>query len=95
MVINRGGDAEIRQHRHALRIDEHVAGLDVSMDDALAMCGKQGARQIDAEIEHLVGIERGLAQSVPIAAAGCEFEYGVAEPVAGHAGFENRKDVGV
>lgn len=53
----------------------------MSDDDALAMCGSLGARQIDAEIEHLVGIERGLRKASRYCRR-VRIEYRCAEPVA-------------
>ena len=52
------GDAEIGEHGHIVRVDENIAGLDVSMDDAFAMRGEQRARQIDADGEHLTATNK-------------------------------------
>ncbi len=78
-----------------MRVDENIAGLDVSMDDAFAMRGEQRARQIDADGEHLVGGETAMLEERLVIAARSVFEHGVAAPVDGHAVLIDGKNVGV
>ena len=93
--IDGPGDAEIGEHGHIVRVDENIAGLDVSMDDAFAMRGEQRARQIDADGEHLVGGETAMLEERLVIAARSVFEHGVAAPVDGHAVLIDGKNVGV
>ncbi len=52
------GDAEISEEGSALFIEQDVGGLDVAMDDALAMCGGQRAEQRVGQHVDLAGRQR-------------------------------------
>ena len=49
---------EVQQLGMSLRRDENVCRLDVAMDDALAMCHRQGIGNLDAQFQHDLGLHR-------------------------------------
>ena len=93
--VDRSRDAEIGKHGHAMRVDENIAGLDVAVDDAFAVRRGKGARQIDADGEHLVCVEPVGFQEGLVIASRSVFEHGVAVARGGDAAFVHRKNVGM
>ena len=72
--VHAGGDAEVREDRRTLRIDQHVRRLDIAVHDPYPMRGVQRSGQHDAQVEGLIGAQRAAPAPFPIRA-----ERGVAE----------------
>ena len=54
------GDAEVGDLHLALRRDQHVAGLDVAVDDAVAVGEVEGAGDVGGDVGRPVGVQRAL-----------------------------------
>ena len=70
VVVDPLGEAEVGSDRPARGLDQHVAGLDVAMDEAAVVGGGERARRLLDHLDRQLGIEpaamrRGPSRSVP------------------------------
>ena len=94
-LVYRGGHAEIGQRGLSRGRDQHVARLDVPVDDARTVRGVQGARQLDAQIERLVDVQPPRLHQRLVGAARRVLEHDVVEAVRRDPGAVDRQDVGM
>ena len=95
VVLQQLGDAEVQQHRAALRRDEHVAGFQVAVDDEVGMRELHRVHHLQQQLHALAGTELaggavrgdGLAFDV--------FQRQVGLPVVGLPGVVQPRDVRV
>ena len=96
--MRRGGrrdqlrEAEVEDLHEAVTTDDHVGGLDVAMDDAGGVRGREGRRHLDGDVDGL-GDRQELDQALVERDALDVFHREVAAPVGGLAEQVDVRDV--
>ncbi len=94
-VVEEAGDAEVADLQGAVGVQQEVGGLDVTVDDALRVCGGEPGGGLRGEIGHPLGGQRaGGGQHPGEAVAFDQFHHQV-QPVVVLAEVQDTDQIGV